>query len=53
MSLESGTAFLNYKAGQVVLDSTAGTTKWGNLKFCYNQKKEEITPPPQTYLCDL
>ena len=23
------------------------------LKFCYNQKKEEITPPPQTYLRDF
>ena len=23
------------------------------LKFYYNQKKEGLTPPPQTYLCDL
>ena len=23
------------------------------LEFCYNQKKEEITPQPQTYLRDL
>ena len=23
------------------------------LKFCYNQKKEAITSPPQTYLCDF
>ena len=23
------------------------------LKFCYNQKKEEITPQPQTYLRDF
>ena len=23
------------------------------LKFCYNQKKKEITSPPQMYLSDL
>ena len=23
------------------------------LKFCYNQKKQEIAPPPQTYLRSL
>ena len=33
MPLQCGAAFLYYKAGQVALQSRAGTTKWGN--FCY------------------
>ena len=26
---------------------------FGKLELCYNQKKAEITPPPQMYLRDL
>ena len=51
---------LCYRMGQLLQSSwyrkqmrkTEEGNRFWQLRFCYNQKKEEITPPPQVYLHD-